>query len=403
MLSLVALMIVQPMTISVVDGGRPDAARFAPRPWMVEGGSVVGQGPGNFLYADATLGDGDWTIRATLSLDKLDGTAASVVFDGADHLGCDGQDGRMFVEGPHFSADEPKFLDAKIVIQSGKPFDLVCTHIGDSLSISVGGSVVYKLDSAPLFRTVALRPHRATMRVTDFKVEGDVRKGLAAPGLQLIDVFVSGQGGYDTYRIPSLTMAPNGDVLAFCEGRKNGLSDSGNIDIVLRRSKDEGKTWLPMQTIWDDEKNTCGNPCVVVDKKTKTVFLLMTHNLGTDGEGQIINGTSKGTREVWITSSKDDGATWSKPKQITSEVKRGDWTWYATGPGAGIQIHRGPHVGRLVIPCDHIERDTKKYYSHVIYSDDDGETWQIGGSTPHDQTNECEVVELRDGWLMLNS
>jgi len=65
-------------------------------------------------------------------------------------------------------------------------------------------------------------------------------------------------------------------------------------------------------------------------------------------------------------------------------------------------LQRGPHKGRLVIPCDHIEADTKRYYSHVIYSDDHGHTWRLGGSTSTDQVNECQVVELADGRLMLN-
>ena len=50
------------------------------------------------------------------------------------------------------------------------------------------------------------------------------------------------------------------------------------------------------------------------------------------------------------------------------------------GPGSGIQIEHGPHKGRLVIPCDHIEADTKHYYSHIIYSDDHGKTWKLGGT-----------------------
>ena len=103
---------------------------------------------------------------------------------------------------------------------------------------------------------------------------------------------------------------------------------------------------------------------------------------------------------MFVTRSDDDGQTWSAA-DITSAVKQENWTWYATGPGGGIQIQQGPHKGRLVIPCDHIEAETNKYYSHVIYSDDHGTTWLLGGRTP-DQVNECEVVELADGRLMLN-
>jgi sialidase-1 len=65
-------------------------------------------------------------------------------------------------------------------------------------------------------------------------------------------------------------------------------------------------------------------------------------------------------------------------------------------------MERGKHAGRLVIPCDHIEAGTKHYYSHIIYSDDHGKTWKLGGTTPDHQVNECGVVELADGRLLLN-
>jgi len=101
-------------------------------------------------------------------------------------------------------------------------------------------------------------------------------------------------------------------------------------------------------------------------------------------------------------SSRDDGLSWTRPEEITKSVKKPDWTWYATGPGSGIQLEKGSFKGRLVIPCDHIEENTNRYYSHIIYSDDHGRSWKLGGRTPKDQVNECEVVELTDGTLMLN-
>ena len=92
------------------------------------------------------------------------------------------------------------------------------------------------------------------------------------------DVFVSGTDGYHTFRIPSIIVSRDGTVLAFCEGRKKARGDSGNIDLVLRRSSDGGKTWGAMQVIWDDGPNTCGNPCPVVDRETGTIWLLMTQS-----------------------------------------------------------------------------------------------------------------------------
>lgn len=230
--------------------------------------------------------------------------------------------------------------------------------------------------------------------------------GLAAQSgplpLRRVDVFVSGEGGYHTYRIPSIIAAQNGDLLAFAEGRVKGRGDAGNIDLLMRRSTDGGRTWSAVSVVWDDGPNTCGNPCPVVDRTTGDVLLLATHNLGHDHESEIIRGTSEGTRTVWLLRSSDDGRTFAPPREITDTTKLPDWTWYATGPGAGIQLERGAHAGRLVIPCDHIEAATKRYYSHVIYSDDHGVTWRRGGSSPKDQVNECEVVERADGSLLLN-
>ena len=179
-----------------------------------------------------------------------------------------------------------------------------------------------------------------------------------------IDLFESGTQGYHTFRIPSLIPTPTGTVLAFCEGRKNARGDTGDIDMLLRRSDDGGQTFAPFELVWDDGPNTCGNPCPVIDARTGAISLLMTHNLGHDHEPEIIDQTSEGTRTVWLTRSEDDGRTWSPPVEITSAAKQPNWTWYATGPGAGIQLA----TGRLVIPCDHIEAGTKKYYSHVSVS-----------------------------------
>ena len=216
------------------------------------------------------------------------------------------------------------------------------------------------------------------------------------------DVWISGEGGYHTYRIPSVVRAPDGALLAFCEGRKGGRGDTGDIDLVMKRSTDGGATWGPQRVLWDDGPNVCGNPCPVLDRDTGILHLFLTHNLGRDHESEIIAGTSSGTRTVWVMTSADGGLEWSAPREVTASTKRRDWTWYATGPGVGIQLEVGPHAGRLVIPCDHIEADTRRYYSHVLLSDDHGATWRIGGRSRRDQLNECQVAELDSGELVLN-
>jgi sialidase-1 len=221
------------------------------------------------------------------------------------------------------------------------------------------------------------------------------QKEAAAPSL--IEVFTAGEGAYHTYRIPSAILTPKGTLLAFAEGRRAGAGDAGDIDLVLRRSHDSGRTWTPIQVIGDNGPNTFGNPCAVVDRRTGTIWLLTTQNRGTDREKDIIAGMSEGSRTVWAMRSQDDGATWSAPVEITSRVKTRDWTWYATGPGVGIQTRSG----RIVVPGNHAEAKTGIHRSHVFFSDDGGKTWTLGASSDAG-TNESQVVELADGGLLLN-
>lgn len=215
--------------------------------------------------------------------------------------------------------------------------------------------------------------------------------------VEQVPVFVAGEGGYHTYRIPSVIRTPRGALLAFAEGRRAGRGDAGDIDLVLKRSEDGGRTWSAMRVVGDNGPHTFGNPCPVIDRTTGIIWLLTTHNRGDDAEHAIIDGTSIGSRTVHLLSSADDGRTWSAAADITTQVKRPDWTWYATGPGIGIQLASG----RLVIPANHAVAGSKVHRSHLVLSDDHGATWRIGAvSVPG--TNESQVADLGDGSLILN-
>ncbi|HRW05047.1 MAG TPA: sialidase family protein [Caldilineaceae bacterium] len=214
------------------------------------------------------------------------------------------------------------------------------------------------------------------------------------------NLFTAGQKGYHTFRIPALVVTTEGTLLAFAEGRKAGRGDAGEIDLVLKRSFDNGATWQPLQVVVTEPAMTCGNPCPVVDHNTNTIWLPFCKNLADGDENLITQG--KAPRTVWVTHSADDGATWAEPTEITAAVKDPTWTWYATGPTHGIQLQDG----RLLVPCDHMvgkyfDRKRDPYHSHVIYSDDHGASWQIGGIVD-DGTNECAVVELVDGTIYIN-
>jgi sialidase-1 len=198
-------------------------------------------------------------------------------------------------------------------------------------------------------------------------------------------IFKNGKGGYKMYRIPTMVRTQHGTILAFCEGRQS-LFDHGHIDIVVKSSNDGGKTWGPLQKIWTDGKGTCGNPCPIVDQQSGDIMVISTYD----------------NDRVMIMRSSDSGAHWSSPRDITSMVKSPDWAWYATGPVHGIQISQGPHLGRIIIPCNHTIRGSGQHISHTIYSDDHGQTWSIGGSAPCLNTDECTVAEADAGRLILN-
>ena len=211
-------------------------------------------------------------------------------------------------------------------------------------------------------------------------------------------VFTKGEDGIDTYRIPAIVKAGDGTLLAFAEARRNSASDTGDIDLVLKRSSDGGRTWSAAITVWDDDENVCGNPSPVVDRNTGRIILLSTWNKGSDTEKKIHARTSKDTRRIYVQFSDDNGMSWSVPKEITDQVKLPEWTWYATGPCHSIQLRSG----RILVPCNHgvFEDGPAGTHSHVVYSDDHGETWHIGGDAG--TGNESTVTELSNGDVMLN-
>ena len=206
----------------------------------------------------------------------------------------------------------------------------------------------------------------------------------AIPWFRETELFTSGAEGYHTFRIPALAVAPDGTILAFCEGRRHGREDYQANYLVLKRSTDNGVTWGELQLLTGDPDYTMNNPTVVVDRDTNTVWLSF----------------CKHAYEVYLMKSTDSGATWSEPVNISKDVKLPNWTNYDLGTGHGIQLSSG----RLVIPGDHNEgtrHDWIYAHSHIIYSDDHGDHWKVGGSLGRG-TNESELVETQSGELYFN-
>ena len=237
------------------------------------------------------------------------------------------------------------------------------------------------------------------MRVFDWVISGDFSE-LPNPDF----VFKSGEGGYACFRIPSIIQTNNGTLLAFAEGREGNCRDNYDVDIVMKKSFTNGKTWSSLQLIWEDSSNTCSYPVPVIDRNSGRIVLFSTWSLGEDHWSAIFKGQGKDTRRVFIFYSEDDGKNWTEPKEITTDVKSSEWDYYGIGTGSGMQIKNGKYKGRMLVAAYHstFQKEKTSFRSHLIYSDDGGLNWQIGGISSETETSECEVAELNNGSLMLN-
>lgn len=224
-------------------------------------------------------------------------------------------------------------------------------------------------------------------------------------GQSPIEVFSRKAEGYRNYRIPSIVCTNNGVLLAFAEGRANLLDHSEN-DIVLKRSTDNGISWSKLILVDEDGKHALNNPQAVVRADGRVLVIYQRYSEGY-GERDAMPGLD-GERicRTFLCFSDDDGLTWSEPRDITSEVKRPEATSVASGPGIGIEIKKGKHAGRLIMPFN--QGPWEKWFVYAAYSDDGGETWKKGELAPYKKkvrgwANEVQMVELADGRLMLNA
>ncbi|MBK8882964.1 MAG: exo-alpha-sialidase [Bacteroidales bacterium] len=234
-------------------------------------------------------------------------------------------------------------------------------------------------------------------------------------------VFISGTEGHKSYRIPAVIRLPDGKLLAFAEGRVNGSNDFGDINIVMKSSIDNGKTWSSLITIADYDKLQAGNPAPVTDL-TDPLFpqgrIFLFYNTGNNHEGEVRKGN--GFREVWYKTSADGGKNWADPVNITTMVHRPyqpqansayifseDWRSYANTPGHAMQFVNGPYRGRILIAANHSKGDPDKewedYSSHAYYTDDHGKTFNLSQSVNIPGSNEATAAEISGGRLILNA
>ncbi len=376
------------------------------------------------FYTNEAIANGDFSITCDIELGAINLEKCSLDFGYKNRIFFN-RLGQFSVEGSYFTSSHRHIIEEIIdtPIAASTRFTFVLSRTGSQVIMSIDGIEVYNRDdnmpSEPA--QFYLRSDDTNMKIYNFSATG-------ALTTYNNEIFARGEAGYAAYRIPGMIKVDNGTtetLIAFAEGRVNGSGDSGNIDIVCKRSTDGGETWSALEVVWDDAGNCCGNPTpVVINQGTPQaeIILACTWNLGSTHESAIKSYThtvgatevSNMVRQPHIIRSSDSGQTWGAAINISNQATKFDntpgsgdnWNWYAAGPGNAIVLENGPNAGRIVIPCNHSGDDASKTYNaHTIYSDDNGITWDIstvtrpGGAGP----NESCIAELSDGTLLINS
>ena len=235
----------------------------------------------------------------------------------------------------------------------------------------------------------------------------------AEPIFETTLVFPNAPANRPNYRIPSIIQAPNGDVLIICEKRNDGIGDIGNHDIVMKRSRDKGRTWSAEQVIFDDENRVCTDITVGLDRGTGKLWLFFLRD----------------KKKYAHFTSTDSGTTWQGPVMIHEQVTRPEWdklqgkeddgtdpsstgrgaAWakgwaqrYGCGPGNAMVVLKS---GRMIVPARHREDiggGKLRSFAHTFFSDDHGATWKLGGNIGIN-TSECQLTELANGDVMVMS
>lgn len=196
--------------------------------------------------------------------------------------------------------------------------------------------------------------------------------------------------------------------MAFAEGRRNSCRDFGDIQIVMRTSRNDGKTWSPLRIVASNGKLQADNAVPIVDTldpKYPKGRIFLIYATGDAPESSVRNG--QGTRRIWYRTTVDDGAMWDLPVEITAEVKLPSWRNYSIGPGHGLQFTNGPHKGRLLVAAYHSEGAPQSAYrdshAHTFFSDDHGRTWSLGATVDWPGSNESTAAQSSAGTVVLNS
>ena len=298
-------------------------------------------------------------------------------------------------------------------------YSIKCAEVGPSEKVVLRGN--YNLFPGVNFFWISLQMKTDASLHT--KIVSDLR-AVKVDGKELYCKFISpkdithrmavgvrhaGNDGSASFRIPGLVTTNKGTLLGVYDVRYNSSVDLQEyVDVGLSRSTDGGKSWEKMRLPLSfgeygglpKVQNGVGDPSILVDTQTNTVWVVAawTHGMGnqrawwSSHSGMDINHTA----QLVLAKSTDDGKTWSKPINITEQVKDPSWYFLLQGPGRGITMSDGT----LVFPTQFID-STRVPNAGIMYSKDRGKTWKMHNMA-RTNTTEAQVAEIEPGVLMLN-
>lgn len=218
------------------------------------------------------------------------------------------------------------------------------------------------------------------------------------------DVFVSGTEGFDTYRIPAIARASNGDLLAFCEARTS-VSDQAENRIVMKRRLKGKSAWSPVQLVAEQSRTSLNNPCVLTLPRGRVLLMYQAYPAGTRESNAEPGFDGPKTLRAYLLESRDNGATWGKAQEITRQARRApEIRTVCSGPGIGIRLESGRHKGRLVFPFN--EREGREWRVFALFSDDEGKSWKAGAPAPQpdgESGNEVQMAQIGPDRILLNA
>ncbi|CAG9890401.1 Sialidase [Bacteroides ovatus] len=306
-----------------------------------------------------------------------------------------------------------------VTLAANPSYSIKCAEVGPSEKVVLRGN--YKLFPGVNFFWISLQMKTDASLHT--KVVSDLR-AVRVDGKELYCKFISpknithrmavgvrhaGNDGSASFRIPGLVTTNKGTLLGVYDVRYNSSADLQEyVDVGLSRSTDGGKSWEKMRLPLSfgeygglpKAQNGVGDPSILVDTQTNTVWVVAawTHGMGnqrawwSSHPGMDINHTA----QLVLAKSTDDGKTWSKPINITEQVKDPSWYFLLQGPGRGITMSDGT----LVFPTQFID-STRIPNAGIMYSKDRGKTWKMH-HLARTNTTEAQVAEIEPGVLMLN-